>query len=641
MIAARRRRAERRPPGRRRRIAAVPAVVLAVALVLVWRPRSGLAETPCTYDPRTVSVRLVGEPVTLSVGGQGEILVNGLTCPDVTADDASGAVATVGNTGVISVTGTDAADLVLIDQTGPGGPFPSFLSFALDLDFDPGDELQVVGTPGDDLVTAVASTLHLDGETLGGDVQLGGVDAVEVNAGAGNDTVDASLSDVDSPDFSTPITILGGDGNDVLTGGDGDDHLYGQGGGDALDGNEGTDVLNGGAAEGDVCWYGAEFLSCDPSIELTPSEGTAETAVVATGAGWYPENGAVAIAFGEQEPSLSVPPGPDGSFTTSDLDVPTAPEGSSIVTVTACQQCLDDVEPVVDTTDFTYTTQPSELTLEVSPDPAPIGESILVSGSGWYVDEQVSLFVDPPDDALGDAAATPTADGNGLFTAPVELGDLDAGDHRIVACQRCDTDEERRREAGFRIEAIQGISTIHVQPDTARVGDTIEVIGAGWRPELGRVHLFIGSPTIEDREVDALRAEGGAFDTSFVVPDLPAGSYTVTACQRCSSGERVDATGVVAIETAPSSLIPWVVGGAALLVVLAAALAFLLRPKSPVPGEEEDHRRPPQGRVHARARPSAPEVTVSREPDGTSDHRIRLVPRPDRGTQRVEEMIER
>jgi hypothetical protein len=616
------------------------AGLVVVMLQLVAGPPRGLAATPCTYEPRTVSVQLVDEPATLSVGGQGEILLNGLPCPDVTADNASGAVATVDDTGAIDVTGTAAADLVVIDQTGAGGPFPSFLSFRLDLGFDAGDALEVVGTTGDDHVTALASTLHLDGDTRGGDVQLGGVDAVEVDAGAGNDTVDASLFDVDSPDFSTPITILGGDGTDTLTGGVGNDRLYGQSGGDVLDGNEGTDVLNGGVEDGDVCWYGADLLSCDPSIELTPSEGTAETAVAANGTGWYPENGAVAIAFGETEPIASATPRSDGSFV-ADPDVPAAPEGTSAVTVTACQQCLDDVEPVADTTEFIYTTQPSELALDVTPDPAPLGESILVSGSGWYADERVSLFFDPPDDALGDAVATPTADGSGLFTTPVELGDLAAGDHRVVACQRCDTGEERRLEAGFRIEAIEGIPTIQVQPDTARVGETIEVIGAGWRADLGRVHLFIGSPTIDDREVGALRAEGGGFDTSFVVPDLPAGSYTVTACQRCSSRERVDATRVVAIESAPSSLVPWILGGAALLLVLALALAFFLRPKPPTPGRQVEHGRPIQARVHARARPSAPDVTVSREPDGTSDHRIRLVPRPDHGTQRVEEVSHR
>lgn len=622
-------------PRRHHRIGPWLAALVVLALQLVARPPSGLAQTTCSYAPRTVSVQLAGEPATLSVGGQREILVNGLPCPDVTSDDVSPANATIDGTGAIEVAGTDAADLVVIDQTGAGGPFPSFLSFGLDLRFDAGDRLEVVETIGADHVTALASTLHLDGDTGGGDVQLGGVDAVTIFASAGDDIVDASLVDVDSPDFSTPITVLGGEGNDTLTGGVGDDRLYGQGGSDTLDGNDGTDVLNGGVAEGDVCWYGAEFLSCDPTIELTPSEGTDETAVVANGTGWFPENGDVTIAFGELTPPASATPGPDGSFV-ADPDVPVAPEGTSTITVTACQQCFDDVEPVADSTDFTYTTQPPELTLEVNPDPAPIGESILVSGSGWYADEPVSVFVDPPDDA---AAVTPTADGNGLFSATVELGELEAGDHRIVACQRCDTDEERGLERGFRIEGVEGTSTIQVQPDTARVGETIDVIGAGWRADLGRVHLFIGSPTIEDREVDARRPEGGAFVASFVVPDLPAGSYTVTACQRCSSRERVDATEVVAIEPAPSSPVPWIVGGALLLLVL-AGLAFFLRPKPPAAGEQE-HPPPPQGRVRARPRPSAPEVTVGREPDETSDHRIRLVPRPDHGTQRVEEVSHR
>jgi hypothetical protein len=293
---------------------------------------------------------------------------------------------------------------------------------------------------------------------------------------------------------------------------------------------------------------------------------------------------------------------------------------------------------VVASTEFTYTAVTGELTLEVTTDPVPAGQPLQVSGSGWYADEPVSLFVDPDDGAPGEADATPVANADGLFSASVDLQDLAIGEHGLLACQRCDADGERRRETVFSVEAVKGTPTIQVQSDTVSAGDPIQVVGFGWERELGRVHLSIGSPTTEDREVGAFRPDpNGGIDVSFEAPDLPAGSYVVTACQRCGSQERVDATDEVVIGAAGPSPLPWVVGAAALLLVLAAAIVVYrrLRRRSRV---SRDERHPPEARVRARAHPSAPEVTVSREPDGTSDHRVRLVPRPDRGTQRVEEM---
>jgi len=612
----------------RRGIALLFVVVPLILLGLVGSSRTGLAATPCSYEPRTVTIAMVGEPVTLSLGALGEILVDDVACPRATTE----------STGLIAVTGTVEPDLVVIDQTGPGGPFRTALTFQLALGFDADDVLRIDGTSGDDSLTGWAFTIDLVPGTDGGTVDLGGVDEIEVNAGDGNDLIDAGLSEADSGSLTTPITIRGGGGDDILTGGSAGDRLYGQGGGDVLDGHEGTDVLNGGT-EADSCWYGDEVLSCDPSIELQPSEGAAGIPVLAAGVGWYPENGPIAISFGAQGPPATAPPAPDGSFS-AELDVPPAASGTSTATVTACQQCSDP-EPVVAETTFDYTAQPSELTLAVTPESAALGETVSVSGSGWYAGEPVSLLVDPADGTLVEPVAAPPADADGLFSESFELRELETGEHRLVACQRCGADDERRRETAFRVEPVQGIPTIQVQPTTAHAGDAVDVVGADWRPDLGRVHLSIGSPTTEGVEVDAFTLErDGSFVASFDLPDLAAGSYTVTACQRCSAPGRIDATDVVSIEAA-SSLLPWVAGAAAVLLVLVAAYVLLRRAGSPSPKRDQRRRRSPHARVRGRLRPSTPDVIVSREPDGSSDHAVRLVPRPDSGTQRVEEMSHR
>lgn len=61
-----------------------------------------------------------------------------------------------------------------------------------------------------------------------------------INAGKGNDTVT-----VDTGPKTTPATINGGDGNDVLSGGAGNDNINGGNGDDILNGNAGNDTLHG------------------------------------------------------------------------------------------------------------------------------------------------------------------------------------------------------------------------------------------------------------------------------------------------------------------------------------------------------------------------------------------------------------
>ena len=63
-----------------------------------------------------------------------------------------------------------------------------------------------------------------------------------INAGAGNDAVDASFLAV-----ATPLTINGGAGDDTMIGGAGNDTISGNDGNDTLVGNAGNNTLTGGA----------------------------------------------------------------------------------------------------------------------------------------------------------------------------------------------------------------------------------------------------------------------------------------------------------------------------------------------------------------------------------------------------------
>jgi len=111
-----------------------------------------------------------------------------------------------------------------------------------------------------------------------GDVSGTWLASVKVDAGTGNDTVNASATAI-------PVTLLGGDGNDTLTGGsgndrleggagndqlyggDGDDTLLGGDGDDLLDGGAGTDVLDGGTGTNVLL----DSLTVTPTSTTSPS----------------------------------------------------------------------------------------------------------------------------------------------------------------------------------------------------------------------------------------------------------------------------------------------------------------------------------------------------------------------------------
>lgn len=133
------------------------------------------------------------------------------------------------SSGILTVTGTDAADIIVVRQTGAG-----------------------------------AVTLDANGSRR----DFRGVSQVVVNGGNGNDSIymDTRLSDLISI-APIPVKFNGGNGNDLLVGGagadwliggDGDDTIYGDkgndwieggNGADKLYGNDGDDVLMGGAGD--------------------------------------------------------------------------------------------------------------------------------------------------------------------------------------------------------------------------------------------------------------------------------------------------------------------------------------------------------------------------------------------------------
>jgi uncharacterized delta-60 repeat protein len=137
--------------------------------------------------------------------------------------DASPAIAARVEGGVLKVTGTAAADRIVLRRHPDGVEVLS-----LPGRFDPGQfsHVEIHGLDGDDVIDAAGMGVSVaaDGGD-GDDVILGGAADDSLLGGAGDDTV------------------FGGGGNDVLRGGDGNDYLNAGLGGDSVFGDGGNDQV--------------------------------------------------------------------------------------------------------------------------------------------------------------------------------------------------------------------------------------------------------------------------------------------------------------------------------------------------------------------------------------------------------------
>jgi Ca2+-binding RTX toxin-like protein len=111
------------------------------------------------------------------------------------------------------------------------------------------DDVVVNATNADDAVTVASAGSDAQVAGVPALVSVSGADAVNdrltVRGVAGSDVIDASGVAVGS----IPLTLDGGDGDDVLIGGAGDDVLLGGAGDDVLIGGPGIDTLDGGPGD--------------------------------------------------------------------------------------------------------------------------------------------------------------------------------------------------------------------------------------------------------------------------------------------------------------------------------------------------------------------------------------------------------
>ena len=199
------------------------------------------AAVNCSFDGGTgdVSVTLgAGDSTSLSVGGAGEVLVDGTQC----------STATVSNTDTIDVTGSTGNETATINETGgrfvPGKTHT--IQFSVDLGTGSGDMLIVTGEPGvSNTITVGSGGIDLE-VASSPDVTFSGVEQITVNGSDTGNVISGAGGAGTGSAIALPLALNGGTGADALTGGAGNDTLIGAGGSDTLDGQAGNDTLDGG-----------------------------------------------------------------------------------------------------------------------------------------------------------------------------------------------------------------------------------------------------------------------------------------------------------------------------------------------------------------------------------------------------------
>ncbi|MGH7357252.1 MAG: calcium-binding protein [Candidatus Rokuibacteriota bacterium] len=232
-----------------RHLLALSGLVAAGVLAL---PALASAES-CTYDPLTASVSAsitAGGSATLDVVG-GQIRFGAVPAP------CGGATTT--NTDTISIAGNaGTTERLTFDQrTGLYGPGATLESNIPEIEIDTAlgdasDTVVLYLTEGDDTVAPGQNGLsfNTDGDL---DVTFSpGVFPYEIYALGGHDVVNARGSGGSGLAFLGPVTIEGGEGDDLIRGAHGADVLDGGPGNDRVEGHHNSDVMDGGPGDDDM-----------------------------------------------------------------------------------------------------------------------------------------------------------------------------------------------------------------------------------------------------------------------------------------------------------------------------------------------------------------------------------------------------
>jgi Ca2+-binding RTX toxin-like protein len=208
----------------------------------VWNPGDGsdTVEGQSGFDTMVFNGANVNEQINISANGQRVRFTRDVGNVTMDLNDVEG----------IDFNALGGADTITVNDL----THTDVTALNIDLASPPGsgvgdgqaDAVIVNGTTRNDTFTVAGNASGVSVSGLSAQVNIRGAetanDQLIINTLAGDDVVDASGLSADA----IPLTVNGGDGNDVLIGGAGNDTLNGGAGDDVLIGGPGVDALDGG-----------------------------------------------------------------------------------------------------------------------------------------------------------------------------------------------------------------------------------------------------------------------------------------------------------------------------------------------------------------------------------------------------------
>ncbi|MCW4003797.1 MAG: collagen-like protein [Candidatus Bathyarchaeota archaeon] len=257
-------------------------------------------------------------------------------------------------------------------------------------------------------------------------------------------------------------------------------------------------------------------IEVEPKITLSPTTGIPGDVVTVTGTGFSGSatlaNRVITITFDGD--TMTLTPSPTRSNTsgyfTCTFEVPDLAYGTYDV-------IADDADAAVDPADAAPFTIGA--TIALSPTSGPAGAVVTVSGRGFTKVAGTGLTF-----TIG---ATPVVEvtpivtlADGTFTGSIIIPSLTAGPQTVSA-----NDGTYTATATYTI-STGAVTTITLTPTTGPQGFTVTISGVRFTAIAGEVvTVTFGAITVGSFVTTA----SGSFSGTFVVPNLPTGSYTVTA----------------------------------------------------------------------------------------------------------------
>jgi hypothetical protein len=258
-----------------------------------------------------------------------------------------------------------------------------------------------------------------------------------------------------------------------------------------------------------------------PSIALSPSSGVPGEEVTVYGYNFTVDEWVDIYYYQNTDRAWVADAGPDedGDFTVT-FTVPESYTGAHEVRA-YIRSSLQDTRG--------FTVKPG---LTVSPEEGPVGTNVTVEGHGFAEDEggiELRYYLDSTSQVI---AQNISADDDGWWKKSFVVPPSSKGDHRI------DAGGDTSTPAAVQDATFKVTPGIIIGKSSGSVGESITMTGSGFYADERDIKiLFAGQSVVTDIRAD----DTGYWEENFDVPEMPKGTYSVTAEGELTQKEDISA----------------------------------------------------------------------------------------------------